>query len=118
MCITTGTDIDLVLKVSITANHLDTAKFYGNHAMVRRIGTSAAAAQLQLTARPIGRKWSPELNCRPITNCAAAPPARSAHQVGSSRWPRAGGGAEIGAADGPGRLCLPAGRVTLTNPPI
>ena len=74
----------------------------GLHAMVRRIDASAAAAQLQLTVRPIGRKWSPELNCRPITNCAAAPPARSAHQVGSSWWPRAVGGAEMGALMGVG----------------
>ena len=69
----------------------------GLHAMVRRIDAAAAGAQLQLTARPTGRKWSPELNCRPITNCAAAPPARSAQQVGSSWWPRAIGVAEVGA---------------------
>ena len=53
----------------------------GLHAMVRRIDASAAAAQLQLTVRPIGRKWSPELNCRPVKNCGATHPARSAQQV-------------------------------------
>ena len=70
--------------------------------MVRRIGASAAAAQLQLIARPTGQKWSPELNCRPIKNCGAAPPARSAQQIGSSQWPRAVGGAEGGALMGVG----------------
>eukprot|EP01052_Picozoa_sp_SAG31_P000692 SAG31_NODE_20_length_34168_cov_33.651296_18_plen_93_part_00 len=70
--------------------------------MVRRIDPSAAAAQLQLTARPTGRKWSPELNCRPIKNCGAANPGRSAQQVGSNQWPRAVGGAEGGALMGVG----------------
>ena len=72
------------------------------HAMVRRIDAAAAAAQLQLTARPTGQKWSPKLNCRPIQNCGAAPSARSAWQVGSSLWPRAVGGAEVGTLMGVG----------------
>eukprot|EP01052_Picozoa_sp_SAG31_P048595 SAG31_NODE_10234_length_1166_cov_1.928772_1_plen_81_part_00 len=38
------------------------------HAMVRRIGASAAAAQLQLIARRACQKWSPAQNCRPITS--------------------------------------------------
>eukprot|EP01052_Picozoa_sp_SAG31_P033204 SAG31_NODE_3722_length_3949_cov_7.490130_5_plen_114_part_00 len=72
----------------------------GLHAMVRRIDAAAAAAQLQLTARPTCQKWSPELDCRPITDCGAAPLARSAQQVGSSWWPWAVGGAEVGALMG------------------
>ena len=70
--------------------------------MVRRIDVAAAAAQLQLTVRPTGRKWSPELNCRPIKNCGAAHPARSAQQVGSSQWLLAVGGAEVAALTGVG----------------
>ena len=67
------------------------------HALVRRIDAVAAAAQLQLIARPTGQRWSPELNCAPIKNCPVAPPARSAQQVGSTWWPRAHGGAAVGA---------------------
>ena len=85
--------------------------------MVRRIGTSAAAGQLQLAARPTRHKWSADAICRPITNCAAAPPARSAHQVGSSWWPRAVGGAEpeVGALMGVGGSAGRPGRATLTK---
>ena len=86
--------------------------------MVRRTNASAAAAQLQLTARPTRQKWSADAICSPMTRHVPAPAAWSAQQVGSSRWSREGGEAEVGADLGLGGSAGRPGRVTLTNPPI
>ena len=83
----------------------------GMHAMVHRIGASAAAAQLHLTARPTGQKWSAASSCRSKTSTGPAAAEWSAQQVGSSWWPRAGGRRRCRRCAGPGwrrgaaRLC-------------
>ena len=85
--------------------------------MVRRIDASAAVAQLQLTARPTGQKWSAAFVSRSNISTGPAAAAWSVQQVGSSRWLLGAADGSLGAADGSGRLCQPARRATRTDPP-
>ena len=83
----------LCTRLYLNLGHVRT----GMHAMVHRIGASGAAAQLHLTGRPTGQKWSAASTCRSHTSTGPATAEWSAQQVGSTRWPRAGGGAAVGA---------------------